>query len=66
MIDIKQLTKVAEYARAIFEYLNTQCGQALAEYGLILAFIFIACVLALGFLGLTLAGQIDSIVDAFP
>ncbi len=66
MIDIKQLTKIAEYTRGIFECLNTQRGQALAEYSLILAFIFIACVLALGFLGLTLAGFIDSFVDAFP
>ena len=66
MIDIRQLTKVAEYARGIFERLNAQRGQALAEYTLILAFIFIACVLALGFLGLALAGQIDSLDGAYP
>ncbi|KKL77464.1 hypothetical protein LCGC14_2034660, partial [marine sediment metagenome] len=42
-----------------------QHGQALAEYPLILAFIFIAAVLALGFLGLALAGQIDSLAGAF-
>ncbi len=34
-------------------------GQALAEYSLILAFIAAACVVALGFLGLALAGQLD-------
>lgn len=66
MIDIKQLAKIAEYARGIFERLNTQRGQALAEYTLILAFIFMACVLALGFLGLALAGHIDSFAGAFP
>ena len=66
MIDIKHLTKIAEYARGIFERLTTQRGQALAEYSLILAFIFIAAVLALGFLGLALAGQIDSVAGAFP
>ncbi len=66
MINIKQLTKISEYARGIFERLNTQRGQALAEYSLILAFIFIACLLALGFLGLALAGFIDSFVDAIP
>ncbi len=66
MIYIKQLTRIAEYARGIFECLNTQRGQALAEYSLILAFIFIACVLALGFLGLALAGQLDSFADAYP
>ena len=61
-----RFTKVAEYARGILEYLNTQRGQALAEYSLILAFIFIASVLALGILGLALAGQIDSLAVAFP
>ncbi len=66
MIDIKQLTKIAEYARGILECLNAQRGQALAEYTLILAFIFMACVLALGFLGLALAWQIDSFAGAFP
>ncbi len=66
MIDIKQLAKIAEYARGILECLNTQRGQALAEYTLILAFIFVACALALGFLGLALAGQIDSFAGAFP
>ncbi len=66
MIDIKHLTKIAEYARGIYERLNTQRGQALAEYTLILAFVFIACVLALGFLGLALAGQIGNLAGAFP
>ncbi len=66
MINIRQLTKIAEYARGIFERLSTQHGQALAEYTLILAFICMACVPALGFLGLSLAGQIDSFAGAFP
>ncbi len=66
MIDIRQLTKTAEYARGILECLNAQRGQALAEYTLILAFIFMACLLALGFLGLALAGQMDSFAGAFP
>ena len=66
MFDIKPLTRIAEYARGIFECPNAQRGQALAEYTLILAFIFIACVLALGFLGLALAGQLESFAGAFP
>ncbi len=66
MVDIKPPTKTAEYARGILECLNAQRGQALAEYTLILAFIFMASVLALGFLGLALAGQIDSLAGAFP
>ncbi len=40
-------------------------GQALAEYSLILAFIAAACVVALGFLGLALAGQLDVVTAAF-
>ena len=65
MINIKQSTEVSEYARGIFERVNTHRGQALAEYALILAFIFVVCVLSLGVLGLALAGQIDSFTDAF-
>jgi len=45
---------------------GSEPGQALAEYSLILAFIAIVCVVALGLLGLTLAVQIDSIAAGFP
>ena len=41
-------------------------GQALAEYTLILAFVFIACVMALGFLGLAISGRLDALEAAFP
>lgn len=41
-------------------------GQALAEYGLILALVFAACVIALGAMGLVLAGQLGIVADAFP
>lgn len=44
---------------------GSEPGQALAEYSLILAFIAIVCVVALGLLGLTLAVQIDSITAGF-
>ena len=46
--------------------INREWGQGLAEYSLILAFVAMACVLALGALGVALAGQIDSIAGAFP
>ena len=46
--------------------LNIERGQALAEYSLILAFVAAACVVALGALGLALAGHIDSFAGAFP
>jgi len=41
-------------------------GQALAEYSLILAFVFIVCVLALGFLGVAISGTIDDVTAGFP
>ncbi len=47
-------------------HLREQAGQALAEYGLVLAFIAAACVLALGVLGLALSGQLDEVTAAFP
>ncbi len=39
-------------------------GQALAEYGLLLALIAVACLAALTALGLALAGQIGSVTGA--
>jgi len=47
-------------------HLQEQAGQALAEYGLILAFVFIACVIALGALGLVLSDQLGLVTDGFP
>ena len=41
-------------------------GQALAEYGLILALIAIVAIVALGFLGVALAGQLTAVCDALP
>ena len=41
-------------------------GQALAEYGLILALIAVVCIAALGFLGLAVAGQLDEIEAVMP
>ena len=41
-------------------------GQALAEYGLILALIAVAAIIALGVLGLAIAGQLDAITAVMP
>jgi len=41
-------------------------GQALAEYTLILAFVFIACVIALGFLGGAVMGALNAVTAGFP
>ena len=43
-----------------------ETGQALAEYGLILALIAVACVLALGALGLAVSGQLEYITSFMP
>ena len=51
--------------RAVHRF-NADRGQALAEYSLILAFVAAACVLALGALGLALAGHIDTFAAALP
>ncbi len=47
-------------------HLREQAGQALAEYSLILAFIAMACIFALGALGLALSGKMDALTAAFP
>ena len=47
-------------------HLREQAGQALAEYGLILAFIAAASVLALGALGFALFGGFDAVTARFP
>ena len=41
-------------------------GQALAEYGLILALIAVVCVIALGVLGLAVSDQLDYIATQMP
>ena len=41
-------------------------GQALAEYGLILALIAVVCVIALGVLGLAVSDQFDFIATKMP
>lgn len=41
-------------------------GQALAEYSLILALIAVACIIALGALGLAVSGLLDDVTGAMP
>ncbi len=52
-------------SRLVARFLEEK-GQALADYSLILAFIAAACIIALGALGLALAGHIDALAAAFP
>ncbi len=41
-------------------------GQALAEYGLILALVSMASIIALGLLAANIVGLLDGVRDAFP
>jgi Flp pilus assembly pilin Flp len=52
--------------RSVLHHLEADRGQALAEYSLILAFVAMACVLALGALGLAVAGHIENFAAALP
>ena len=57
---------MVQHLHGAFNRLKAEKGQALAEYSLILAFVAAASVLALGALGLALAGHLDTFADAFP
>ncbi len=46
------------------EELRSEEGQALVEYGLILALVAVVCIAALTALGLNVASQIQAIADA--
>jgi Flp pilus assembly pilin Flp len=45
--------------------MSEENGQALAEYALILAFIFAVCVIAVTALGLAISGGLGSVTGAF-
>ena len=50
----------------ICSLLRDERGQTLTEYSLILVFVAIACVIALGFLALAISGAIEDMANAFP
>ena len=58
--------RIVDCTRGLLVPLHEDSGQALAEYSLILAFIFAACVLALGVMGLVVADQLSAVGAAFP
>ncbi len=60
------LSKISEAVARLVARFQPERGQALAEYGLILALIAVACILALGFLGAAIAGELDAITGAMP
>ncbi len=57
-------TKMNEVLVTLIARFDREDGQALAEYGLLLALIAVVCIAALGFLGLAIAGTLSSITGA--
>jgi Flp pilus assembly pilin Flp len=51
--------------RKVIERVEREEGQALSEYGLILALIAIFCLVALGALGAGVAGVLDDVAAGF-
>ena len=55
------LSKINETLFSIVARVQREYGQALAEYGLILALIAVACIVALGLLAVAISGTLGSI-----
>ena len=60
------LSTISEALMRFVARFERETGQALAEYGLILALIAVVCLLALGALGLAVSDQLDDIAGAMP
>jgi len=60
------LEKLAHWTKSFarLEELGSEEGQALVEYGLILALVAVVCIAALTALGVNVAAQIQAIADA--
>ena len=54
-------SKINEVLMGVVARFNREDGQALAEYGLLLALIAVVCILALTALGLAIAGTLSSL-----
>jgi pilus assembly protein Flp/PilA len=58
------ISKINEALSALMGRFEREDGQALAEYGLLLALIAVACLAALGALGLAIAGILGSVTGS--
>ena len=54
-------SKINEALLTIVARVQREAGQALAEYGLILALIAVACIVALGLLAVAISGTLGTI-----
>lgn len=59
------LSKINEVLAAFVARFDREDGQALAEYGLLLALIAVVCIAALTALGLALSGMLDGLTGCF-
>ncbi len=60
------LSKITAALQGFVSRFEREEGQALAEYGLILALIAVAAIISLGVLGVAIAGQLDAITAVMP
>jgi pilus assembly protein Flp/PilA len=61
---LERLTHRTMRRFANLEELRSEDGQALVEYGLILALVAVVCIAALTALGINVAAQLQAIADA--
>ncbi|KPJ50400.1 MAG: hypothetical protein AMJ38_01875 [Dehalococcoidia bacterium DG_22] len=55
------LSKISEFFVGLVARFRSESGQALTEYGLIMALIAVVCMAALGVIGLAISGFLDEI-----
>jgi len=60
------LSNISAGLLRLYAWFEREKGQALAEYGLILALIAVVCIVTLVALGLAVSGQFKSISDKMP
>jgi Flp pilus assembly pilin Flp len=60
------LSKITAALQGFVARFEREGGQALAEYGLILALIAIVAIVALGVLGLAIADQLNDVASVMP
>jgi pilus assembly protein Flp/PilA len=60
------LSKINDFVLRLVARFQSESGQALAEYGLILALIAVVCLVALTALGVAVSGNMDKVVAKMP
>ena len=58
------VSQISEFVMGLVVRFRSEAGQALAEYGLILALIAVVCLLALGAIGTAISGHLGEVAGA--